>query len=296
MQLRDARDFLLAHRDDYDTAYREFRWPALERFNWALDWFDASRAATTARRCGSSRRTAASAAARSPSSSARSNQVANWLREQGVARGDRVIVMLGNQVELWETMLAAMKLGAVIIPATPLLGPADLVDRVERGDARHVIVADGATPRKFDECPATTRGSRSATPRRRLAAATPTPTAPRDVRARRRDAGGRPAAALLHLGHDRASPSSSSTPTRRYPVGHLSTMYWIGLRPGDVHLNISSPGWAKHAWSNVFAPWNAEATVLVYNYARFDAAGAARPDGRAAASPRSARRRPSGGC
>ena len=42
-------------------------------------------------------------------------------------------------------------------------------------------------------------------------------------------------------------------------------MYWIGLQPGDVHLNISSPGWAKHAWSNVFAPWNAEATVLVVN-------------------------------
>jgi acetyl-CoA synthetase len=48
-------------------------------------------------------------------------------------------------------------------------------------------------------------------------------------------------------------------------------MYWIGLRPEDVHLNISSPGWAKHAWSNVFAPWNAGATVFVYNYARFDA-------------------------
>jgi len=49
-------------------------------------------------------------------------------------------------------------------------------------------------------------------------------------------------------------------------------MYWIGLRPGDVHLNISSPGWAKHAWSNVFAPWNAEACVFIYNYNRFDAA------------------------
>jgi acetyl-CoA synthetase len=48
-------------------------------------------------------------------------------------------------------------------------------------------------------------------------------------------------------------------------------MYWIGLRPGDVHLNVSSPGWAKHAWSCVFAPWNAEATVLVYNFVRFDA-------------------------
>src|SRR5207253_5488400 len=54
-----------------------------------------------------------------------------------------------------------------------------------------------------------------------------------------------------------------------YPIGHLSTMYWIGLRPGDVHWNISSPGWAKHAWSCLFAPWNAEATVFAYNYARF---------------------------
>jgi acetyl-CoA synthetase len=57
-----------------------------------------------------------------------------------------------------------------------------------------------------------------------------------------------------------------------YPVGHLSTLYWLGLRPGDVHLNISSPGWAKHAWSCFFAPWLAEATVFCYNYARFDAA------------------------
>jgi acetyl-CoA synthetase len=56
-----------------------------------------------------------------------------------------------------------------------------------------------------------------------------------------------------------------------YPIGHLSTMYWIGLRPGDVHLNISSPGWAKHAWSCFFAPWNAGACVFIYNYARFNA-------------------------
>nr|WP_284290959.1 AMP-binding protein [Angustibacter aerolatus] len=56
-----------------------------------------------------------------------------------------------------------------------------------------------------------------------------------------------------------------------YPVGHLSTMFWIGLQPGDVHVNIGSPGWAKHAWSNVFAPWNAEATVLVVNQQRFAA-------------------------
>jgi acetyl-CoA synthetase len=57
-----------------------------------------------------------------------------------------------------------------------------------------------------------------------------------------------------------------------YPAGHLTTMYWLGLQPGDVHLNISSPGWAKHAWSSFFAPWAAEATIFVYNYVRFDPA------------------------
>ena len=147
--------------------------------------------------------------------SACSNQVANWLREHGVARGDRVIVMLGNQVELWETILATMKLGAVIIPATRMLGPDDLVDRVERGKARHVVVPS-AHAIKFK---------------------------PKLVE------------------HTHAS----------YPVGHLSTMYWIGLQPGDVHLNVSTPGWAKHAWSNVYAPWLAEACVMLFNFARFDA-------------------------
>ena len=55
-----------------------------------------------------------------------------------------------------------------------------------------------------------------------------------------------------------------------YPVGHLSTMYWIGLREGDVHLNISSPGWAKHAWSCLFAPWNAGAAIFIHQLPRFD--------------------------
>ena len=50
-------------------------------------------------------------------------------------------------------------------------------------------------------------------------------------------------------------------------------MYWIGLQPGDMHLNISSPGWAKHAYSCFFAPWNAGATVFIANQPRFNARG-----------------------
>jgi acetyl-CoA synthetase len=268
MQLREARDFLLDHREDYDTAYREFRWPALDEFNWALDWFDGLASERPAlwivEPDGSeTRRTFAEL-------SARSNQVANWLRAQGVGRGDRIIVMLGNQVELWETILAAMKLGAVIIPATPLLGPADLVDRVERGDARHVVVPT-AHAGKFADVP----GSYT-----RIAVGEPT-----EGWLRYGDADGAedtfepdgPTAAsdpllLYFTSGTTAKPKLVEHTHASYPVGHLSTMYWIGLKPGDVHLNVSSPGWAKHAWSNVYAPWLAEACVMLFNFARFDAA------------------------
>ncbi len=140
---RQARDFLLNRRDSYDLAYRDFRWPEFTEFNWALDWFDAVAATepTASRPAlwiveedGTEVRYSFA------EMSARSNQVANWLRSLGVGRGDRLILMLGNQTELWETILAAIKLGAVVIPASTLLGPNDLTDRVDRGNARHVVV------------------------------------------------------------------------------------------------------------------------------------------------------------
>jgi acetyl-CoA synthetase len=269
-RFREARDFLLAHREDYETAYREFRWPALEHFNWALDWFDelaverGEQAALWIVEADGreSKRSFAEL-------SARSNQVANWLREQGVSRGERLIVMLGNQVELWETILAAMKLGAVIIPATPLLGTRDLVDRVKRGDARHVVV-NAREASKFDGV----SGDYT-----RIAVGEPLagwldygdcehadgafspdgPTASSDT------------LLLYFTSGTTGEPKLVEHSHASYPVGHLSTMYFVGMKPGDVHLNISSPGWAKHAWSNVYAPWIAAATVMVFNYARFDA-------------------------
>ncbi|MDX3802804.1 AMP-binding protein [Streptomyces sp. AK04-3B] len=265
---RRARDFLLEHREDYATAYERFEWPRPERFNWALEWFDViadgneRTALHIVEEDGSeTRRTFAEL-------SERSDRIANWLRGRGVVAEDRILVMLGNQAELWETALAAMKLRAVVIPATPLLGPADLADRVERGRVRHVV-ARSADASKFDEIPgACTRIAVGGAPEgwQRYeegydapAGFTPDgPTLADDP------------LMLYFTSGTTARPKLVEHTHTSYPVGHLSTMYWIGLRPGDVHLNISSPGWAKHAWSNLFAPWNAEATVFIHNYTRFD--------------------------
>src|SRR6266536_5861326 len=266
---RAARDFLFMHRDDYPTAYAGFRWPELDTFNWALDWFDVVArdndwiALWIIEADGTERRWSYAEL------SGRSDRVAGWLRARGVRAGDRLILMLGNQVELWETLLAAMKLRAVVIPATTLLGPADLTDRLVRGQARHVVVGSADTG-KF----AGISGDFT-----RIAVGPPVEGWYAYYDAYDTGAGFTPDGPtraedpllLYFTSGTTASPKLVEHTHVSYPVGHLSTMYWIGLAPGDVHLNISSPGWAKHAWSNVFAPWNAEATILVYNYARFDA-------------------------
>ncbi|WP_406722149.1 AMP-binding protein [Streptomyces althioticus] len=269
-QFRRARDFLLEHREDYATAYRDFHWPRPERFNWALDWFDAIADGNDRTALHLVEEDGAETRLSFAELSRRSDRVANWLRERGVAAEDRVLVMLGNQAELWETALAAMKLRAVVIPATPLLGPADLRDRVERGRVAHVIVrsADSA---KFDDVPGDyTRIAVGEEP-----GGSWLPYADAYGVSDRFTPDGPTLAddplMLYFTSGTTARPKLVEHTHTSYPIGHLATMYWIGLRPGDVHLNISSPGWAKHAWSNLFAPWNAEATVFLHNYTRFDA-------------------------
>ncbi|MFG3211587.1 AMP-binding protein [Streptomyces tendae] len=269
---RSARDFLLEHREDYTAAYEGFRWPRPDAFNWALDWFDVIADGNGRTALHIVEEDGREVRVSFAEMSARSNRVANRLREWGVGPEDRILVMLGNQVELWETALAAMKLRAVVIPATTLLGPGDLRDRVDRGRVRHVI-ARGEDTGKFAEVPGdyTRISVGGGTPAAGWRAYEEVYGAPEVFTPDGPTAADDPVMLYFTSGTT-ARPKLVEHTHVSYPVGHLATMYWIGLKPGDVHLNISSPGWAKHAWSNLFAPWNAEATVFLYNYTRFDAA------------------------
>ena len=266
---REARDFLLAQRGRHDAAVAGFRWPQLQHFNWALDWFDVlargnhATALWVVNEDGSEQRLSFAQMAE------RSNRVAHWLRSRGVKRGDRMLLMLGNVVPLWEITLAAIKLGAVVSPATTLLSAADLTDRVQRGQMRHVV-ADAAGAARFSEVPGDyTRtlvgGSAAGWTDYALADAALAEFVP-DGPTRADDP-----LLLYFTSGTTAQPKMVLHTQQSYPVGHLTTMYWLGLRPGDVHLNISSPGWGKHAWSSFYAPWNAGATIFVLNQARFDA-------------------------
>ncbi|MGT2426678.1 AMP-binding protein [Amnibacterium kyonggiense] len=264
---RAARDRLIEHREDRARAAAEFVWPDVgPSFDWATDWFDRiadgnDRTALWIVEEDGREERVSFAAMRS-----RSDRVAAWLADRGVRPGDHVMLMLGNQVELWESMLAVMKLGAVILPTTVVLAAHDLADRVERGLVRHVI-ANAEDTGKF----AGLEGFG------RIAVGAPV-DGWADYGDAARFAGERPAVAvrsddpcLVYFTSGTTSRPKMVVHTRvSYPVGHLTTMYWIGLRPGDVHLAISSPGWAKHAWSCFFAPWIAEATIFVSNSRRFD--------------------------
>ncbi|MGO8919353.1 MAG: AMP-binding protein [Stellaceae bacterium] len=265
----EARDFLLRHREDYAAAYSGFRWPHLDRFNWALDHFDALAAGNDRPALWLVNEGGAEQKLSFPELSERSDRVANHLRALGIRRGDRILLMLGNVVPLWECMLAAMKLGAVIVPATTLLTRNDLADRFARGRVRHVATgADNAA--KFAELPGdyTRLAVGGAAPGwRRYEDAYDAPAA---FAAEGETKAGDPLLLYFTSGTT-AKPKLVLHSHQSYPVGHLSTMYWLGLEPGDIHLNISSPGWAKHAWSCFFAPWNAGATVFMVNQPRFDA-------------------------
>ena len=265
-----ARNLLLEFRDDYDSARAHFQWPELAEFNWALDYFDNHLAQGTA-----AERTALKIVGEGEicltfaELSQRSNRVANGLRKRGVRRGDRILLMLGNCGALWEIMLAAMKLGAVTIPATVLLTADDITGRIRAAGAQ-VWITDDELATKHNAVDAEVV---------RIAVGNPplgwesyfdllqhdslfvpdAPTMANDPML------------LYFTSGTTAKPKLVMHSHYSYGVGSLSTMYWLGLRDQDVHLNVSSPGWAKHAWSCLFAPWNAGATILIPNSGRFKA-------------------------
>lgn len=269
-EFREARDLLLTARENYDLARATFAWPDPQYFNWAIDWFDAELASGPSADRVALRIVGEGAAEMTfRQLSQRSSRIANGLAALGAKPGDRLLLMLGNCPALWETMLAAMKLGIVTVPTTTLSTTEDVCERVARAGARFVLVEPG-TAATLDVLP---------------------------EEVIRITMGGAPKGWLDYEGLANAAPifhRTEQTPIddpillyftsgttdrpklvlhshRSYGVGALSTMYWLGLQESDIHLNVSSPGWAKHAWSCLFAPWNAGATVFVANHGRFSA-------------------------
>lgn len=196
----------------------------------------------------------------------RSKRVAGWLAGQGVSPGDVVLLVCGTRTQFWEIMLAAMRLGVVLVPTFPTATPADLLDRIERARVRHVIAEPAVVP-AIDPLPVPgARVSFRPTPGwlNYEDAADAAPLGPVGR------AGGDDPLFVYFTSGTTSAPKLIAHSHVSWPVGHLSSFYWNGLRPGETHCNLAAPGWAKHAWSSFFVPFTAQAGVLAFEEAAGD--------------------------
>jgi acetyl-CoA synthetase len=270
-QFIEGRDLLL-DAPNYASAKAQFRWPEVEHFNWALDYFD-----TLVERCShpallyvDDKGVDLKVSFRTLKE--RSNRAANFLAGLGLRKGDRVLLMMPSCVELFEVFLGAMKLGCVIIPASTLLTEDDIVDRIARGKTKAIVCSPELTGRidkstKADSVSKIVVGGKE----RGWLAYDQAEAESSDFKTS--DSFSPTDQLLIYFtSGTTAKPKLVLQTHGSYPIGHLTTMYWIGVKRGELHYNISAPGWAKFAYSSIFGVWNAEATSFLYNYSgRFDA-------------------------
>lgn len=266
-KFREARDYLLKNRLDYNKVIKEFKWPVFDDFNWARDWFDVYAGETNKTALWIKRDGDTDSKLTYAELSERSNKLSSYLQRIGVQKGDRIIVLLPNIVATWEMNLAAIKIGAVLVPTSVLATKSEITDRISRCHAKFLVTETSCMDKISDDFVITkilvgppVKGwlnfEDAYSEKNNYNIVTTKATDP----------------LLLYFTSGTTSKAKLVQHTHQsYPVGHFSSMYWIGIQENDIHQNISSPGWAKHAWSSFFAPFNAGATNFVHDYARFDA-------------------------
>ncbi len=195
------------------------------------------------------------------------NKLLNFLRDKGMLQGDVILTQLSLQVINWQANLATIKGGFRMIPAATILGAADIEYRFKRLMPK-VVIADQDNAPKIE---AAERLTGNTVAIKIIAEGTRQGW----FSLSEIDAYGAAAEAADTYADDPLFLFFTSGTTGMpkvvihthfsYPVGHLTTASWIGLKQGDIHYNISQPGWAKFGWSSFFAPWNMGATIFAYH-------------------------------
>lgn len=201
-------------------------------------------------------------------------RAAGVLRAAGVVRGDTVLILLSREIEWWELMLACLRLGAIASPGTVQLTPKDIAYRQAAAEARCIIAGADVAPRADEAMDgvATTRihigGARAGWIDYGQAKATATPLA--DIADTAFDD-----PALCYFTSGTTGQPKMTIHGAGYPLAHeITGRFWLDLRPGDLHWNMSDTGWAKAAWSSLFAPWLIGAAIFVNHAPGFDPAAA----------------------
>ena len=194
------------------------------------------------------------------------NQLLNFLRKRTVEQGDDIFIMCGLNEGLWVSYLSAIKGGLILIPAASILSVDDIVYRFQKASPK-LIIADQDNAEKMDQ--ALLRYNHPVKLKLLLDGERNGWVSYRGIDKEETEA----SAADTNKDDDlfwfftsgtTGMPKVAVHTQSSYPLGHLTTAAWIGLKAGDKHFNISQPGWAKFAWSCVFAPLNVGATAFAY--------------------------------
>lgn len=204
--------------------------------------------------------------------SERSSRMANAFKSMGIARGDKVMIVLQRRVEFWVSLLGLMKLGAVPVPSPHLLTAHDVEFRVNKAGIKACVVEEDFMERVEAvkaSCPTLKHlvrvGEKAALPgwsAYEAIEAASSPEYPRPA-----DAPGGEDISFIFFSSGTTGMPKMVVHNHNYPLGHLTTgVYWHNLRPGDVHLTVADTGWAKSMWGKFFGQWMAGACVFVWDY------------------------------
>ena len=192
-------------------------------------------------------------------------RAAQALAELGIAKGDRVFVMLPRSVEWYAAMLGAIRIGAVPMPTPNMLTSKDIAYRARRGSAIAIITdADGAA--KIDRLP--DHGSfRHRIYMSKGAAPSGWHSFDRLIEQADRPLPHHPTGSqdplLVYFTSGTVGQPKMVEHDQSYALGHVATArFWYDLRPGDRHWTVSDTGWAKAAWGSLFGQWHARAAVV----------------------------------
>jgi acetyl-CoA synthetase len=188
----------------------------------------------------------------------RSARLAGTLAEHGVRRGDVVMTLIGNRPEWVYAMVACWRLGAVALPCTEQLRPADLRARIDRVEPR-AIVADRrdeelVTQAGFD-------GVLLLVPDDALfEEAAPAPPA---------ELGPEDPALIVFTSGTAGEPKPIRHGARYLDGQRVQAEHWYGARPGDLCWCTAASGWSLSARNAFVAAWLRSAAALLHD-ARFD--------------------------
>jgi len=253
---------------DYPSEYRNFSLSAPEKFSFPLDVFDKwENRSALYWTDGVNDKKFSFAELKLLSSKG-----AGALKNRGIGKGDKVLVMLPGIPEWWEIMLALMRINAIPIPATTLLTSKDIEYRLASADIKAIIASD-EDAQKVE----TAVNNSSAHPSLIIIGERQRwhnyikESDKADAFKGERAFSSEPA--LIYFTSGTTGPPKMVLHTQAsYPLAHLITgKYWLDLKPGDIHWNLSDTGWAKAAWSSLFGPWHMGATIFsFYKKGKFD--------------------------